>query len=385
MPAPRLYLDYNATAPLRPDARAAMLDVFDRTGNASSVHAEGRRARQVVEAARADVAALVGAPATGLTFMSGATEANVTALSPVIRRFGREVEVTRLLVSGIEHPSVLRGGRFPAERVSTIAVDGDGVVDLDDLRRQLGDSAAAGGTALVALHLANNETGVIEPVAEAARITHDFGGIVHCDAVQAAGRIAVDAIALGVDFLALSAHKLGGPQGMGALITLGGIEPVPLVVGGGQEGWRRAGTEPVAAIAGFAAAARAAMTELGEMPAVAGRRDRLQAALQAATPHAVIFAESAPRLPNTLGIAVPGVAAETAVIAFDLAGIALSSGSACSSGKVAASHVLKAMGVDADIVRGGLRISIGAATTDADIDRLIAAWSGVMGALDRRT
>ncbi|MDR3492990.1 MAG: cysteine desulfurase family protein [Ancalomicrobiaceae bacterium] len=384
MPKLRLYLDHNATAPLRPEARAAVVAALDTTGNASSVHAEGREARKLVEAARSDVAALVGARPSGLIFTSGATEANVMALSPVIRRLGREVEIARLLVSAVEHPSVLRGGRFLAEKLGCIAVDAQGVVDLDDLRRQLADVAAAGGTALVAIQLANNETGVIQPVAAAAKLTHEYGGVIHCDAVQAAGRIPVDAGALDVDSLALSAHKLGGLQGMGALITLGGFEPLPLIVGGGQEGWRRAGTEPVAAIAGFAAAARVAAAEVAEMAAVARRRDRLEAALVAQTPDAVVFSADAVRLPNTLALAVLGVAAETAVIAFDLASIALSSGSACSSGKVAASHVLKAMGVEGDLVRGGLRMSIGAATSDADIDRMIAAWGRVMRSLRQR-
>ena len=378
----RLYFDYNATAPLLPEARVALLAALALSGNASSVHGEGRRARQSVEAARASVGALVGATAKAVAFTSGATEANVTVLTPHYTLAGKPLTATHLLVSSVEHPSSLKGGRFAPEATQMIPVDGDGVADLAWLAQATATIAAAGGLPLVALQLANNETGVVQPVAEAARIVRAAGGIIHCDAVQAAGRLPIDMVALGVDTLALSAHKIGGAQGVGALVFAEGrAHPLPLLTGGGQESWRRAGTEPVAAIAAFGAAATVARAGLAQSAELAARRDRLQAALLAITPQALVFARDVDRLPNTLALAVPGVAAETAVIAFDLAGVALSSGSACSSGKVAASHVLKAMGIAPDLARGGLRLSIGLATTDAEIDRFIEIWGKVMGRL----
>ena len=385
MPAnPRLYLDHNATAPLRPEARAALLASLERVGNASSVHAEGRAARKSIEGARQAVAALVGGSAKGVVFTSGATEANVTALSPRWIRLARDVEVTDLLVSAVEHPSVLRGGQFPPERVQRIPVDAEGVVQLDALARMLSLIVDRGGVPLVSVQMANNETGALQPIAEVAGLAIAAGGFVHCDAVQAAGRLPIEIDRLGVDTLAISAHKIGGPQGVGALVQrIGGAHPAPLIVGGGQEGWKRAGTEPVAAIAAFGAAALAAKAEIHFMGDVAARRDSLQAALIAHTPTARILSNDTERLPNTLSLVVPGLSAETAVIAFDLEGIAISSGSACSSGKVAASHVLEAMGLEPKLARAGLRISLSATTTDAEIDRFSAAWGRVVRSVVR--
>jgi len=367
----RAYLDWNATAPLRPQARAAMLAALDAVGNPSSVHAEGREARCIVEAARESVAALVGAEPRDVVFTASGTEANMLALSP--HTGGRW---QRLLVSAIEHPSVGAGGRFAA--VETITVTGAGVVDLADLSRRL----AAGSPPLVSLMLANNETGVLQPVAEAAALVHQAGGLLHVDAVQAAGRIPCDIKAMGADLLTLSGHKIGAPKGAGALAKGGPLELDPLVTGGGQERGERAGTENVAAIAGFGAAAAAAEAHLAaESARMQVLRDRLEAGLRAATPAAIIFGAAAERLPNTTLFTVPGLKAETAVILFDLEGVAVSSGAACSSGKVQSSHVLAAMAVAPQLARGAVRVSLGPSTTERDIERFLTAWITVSGAL----
>jgi len=364
----RLYFDWNAGAPMKAIARARLVELLDRPGNGSSVHAEGRAARAVLEDARRSVARLCGADAKGVTFCSGGTEAANTVLTADWTLFGKPYRLDRLLVSAVEHPAVARGGRFPAGGVEIIPVDGDGIVDLVFLERRLADLAAAGERALVSVMMANNETGVVEPVAEVARIARGHGALVHSDAVQAAGKLPIDIEALGLDVLTLSAHKIGGGQGVGAVVRgRNGFAFSPLVTGGGQESWARAGTENVAAIGAFGAAADAALADLGRVAEVAARRDRIAAMIRDVAADVTIFGEQAPRLPNTLSFAVPGVSAETAVIAFDLAGVALSSGSACSSGKVTASPVLMAMGVDPALVRGGLRVSIGPETGDEEV------------------
>ena len=338
----RTYFDWNATAPLRQEARAAMVTALELTGNASSVHAEGRAARRLVEQARAQVAALAGAEAKNVTFTSGATEANMLALTPAIGIGGRKEPRDRLFVSAIEHPSVRSGGRFPAEQVEELPVTGDGVVDLHALRSAI----ARAERPLVSVMLANNETGVIQPIAEIAAIVHAANGVLHVDAVQGPGRIDCRIGELGADLMSLSAHKLGGPQGAGALVSRGDVHIAePLIKGGGQERGLRAGTENVAAIAGFGAAAAIAANQ-ADAARMADLRDRVEAGIKATLPEAVIFGQNAPRLPNTTLFTVPGMKAETAIIAFDLNGIAVSSGSACSSGKVQASHVLAAMGVE---------------------------------------
>lgn len=381
----RIYLDHNATAPLRPEAREALLAAIERPTNASSVHDEGRRAKRLIEAARADVGKLVGTMAGNVVFTSGATEANATALTPDYIRDGKPIRATHLLVSAVEHPSALKSPRFAPEVTRQIPVDADGIIDLAALKVMLDHVITEGGLPLVACQLANNETGVIQPVAEVASLVRAAGGILHCDAVQAVGRIPVDIFALDVDTLSMSAHKIGGLQGAGALVlTPRKSHPVPLITGGGQEGWRRAGTEPVAAIAAFGAAARAVFAELTDMAGVAERRDRLEATILAKHNDVTIFARDRARLPNTIGLAVEGLTAETAVIAFDLAGVALSSGSACSSGKVSASHVLKAMGVAPDLLKGGLRISLGIGTTDEEIARFEEIWRRVIPQVRRR-
>jgi cysteine desulfurase len=375
----RVYLDWNATTPLRREAKAAMAEAWELAGNPSSVHAEGRQARRLVEDARAAVAAAVGAASRNVVFTSGGTEANAQALGPGLRRAGSS-PVQRLLVSAIEHASVLTGGRFAAEIAERIGVTPNGLLDLDQLRGALAD----GPPALVSIMAANNETGAIQPIAEAAEIVHRAGGLLHVDAIQAFGKTPFDINVLGADLVSLSAHKIGGPKGTGALIAADGLEGVePLVRGGGQERGHRAGTENVAGIAGFGAAVAAAMSSLeADTARLKALRSRLEGGLRV-TAGSIIFAENAPRLPNTTLFTVPGLRAETAVIGFDLAGIAVSSGAACSSGKVQPSHVLEAMGFGPKIAQGAVRLSLGWSTSEADIDRALEAWRKLSDALLR--
>jgi cysteine desulfurase len=373
----RVYLDWNATTPLRDEARRAISDALDLPGNASSVHAEGREARKWIESARSAVAKAVGTVPRNIVFTSGGTEANALALAPNLRR-GTGPAVERLVVSAIEHASVLSGGRFPRELIETVRVTPAGVVDLDHLRQLLG----AGPPALASVMLANNETGAIQPIAEVAEIVHAAAGLLHVDAIQAFGKIRFDMGETGADLLTLSAHKIGGPKGVGALVLSEGVSGLePLLRGGGQELSRRAGTENVAGIAAFGAAAAAAMAAL---PAEGGRLRVLQERLEEGllmTPGVIVFSDSGQRLPNTTSFTAPGLKAETAVIGFDLAGIAVSSGSACSSGKVQPSHVLEAMGFEPDIAQGAVRLSMGWSTRDADIDRCLEAWRKLAGNL----
>ncbi len=377
----RTYLDWNATAPMRPEARAAMERAFDIGGNPSSVHAEGRVARQMVEAARQQVAALLGAHTRNVVFTSGGTEANMLALTPALRTAKDHRNCNRLLVSAIEHPSVLSGGRFAADVVEIVPVSRRGVVDLDQLQRRI---SAAPGPALVSIMAANNETGVIQPVAEAAAMIHAACGLLHVDAVQAAGRIELDINDMGADLVTISAHKIGGPQGVGALIWRDeGLQfGSPLIRGGGQERGLRAGTENVAAIAGFGAAAFAAKRDLAaDAMRLRALRERLEVGLRGIGSDTVIFGQEAERVPNSVLFATPGMKAETALIALDLDGVAVSSGSACSSGKVSPSHVLAAMGISPEVVRCAVRASLGYATTERDVDRLLQAWRSRVEAL----
>jgi cysteine desulfurase len=375
----RLYFDWNATAPLRREARAAVLAALDVTGNPSSVHAEGRTARRLVEEARENVALLVAAKPRNVAFTSGGTEANMLALTPA-----SDTDATahaKLLVSAIEHPSVLAGGRFPASAVEILPVTGSGQIDLSVLDRRLAELA---GRHLVSVMLANNETGVVQPVSQVASRVHGAGGVLHVDAVQAPGRIACDINALGADFLTLSGHKIGAPKGVGALVRRDATMPFPmaLMTGGGQERRVRAGTENVSGIAGFGAAAAATSKGFeAERTRLLALRERLEAGLKAYSPGMVIFGADAERLPNTTLFAVPGVKAETAVIAFDLEGVAVSSGAACSSGKVQPSHVLAAMGIPPGLARGAVRVSFGPSTSESEINRLIRAWIKVSGIL----
>ena len=379
----RSYLDWNATAPMREEAKAAYTAAVSRVGNPSSVHAEGRAARALIETAREQVAALVGAQPGNVVFTASGTEANMLALTPAIETADNKGPRSRLFLSAIEHVSVRAGGRFPREGIEELPVRADGRLDLAAL------AAAIAGTPrpLVSLMLANNETGIVQPVAEAGAIVHAAGGLIHVDAVQAAGRIPCDITALGADLLTLSAHKIGGAKGSGALIRA--REDIhftePLVRGGGQERGLRAGTENVPGIAAFGAAAAAARVGRdGEAAHMSRLRNELEVGLLAVTPDATVFGhETVERLPNTTLFTVAGVKAETAVIAFDLEGVAVSSGAACSSGKVQPSHVLAAMGVSAPLQRGALRVSLGWNSTEADVEKFLGAWRKLASALSK--
>jgi cysteine desulfurase len=357
---------------------------LDVLGNPSSIHAEGRRARAIVEEARRAVAALAGVEPRRVVFVSGGTEAANLALTPAIQAPERKTPLTRLIMSAGEHPCVLRGHRFAPEATTIAPSQADGRLDLDALAELL---AGGEGAPMLALQGANNETGVLQPVAEAAALVHAAGGVVVCDGVQLPGRISLAAATSGADFLFLSAHKLGGPKGAGALIAMRpdlSIE-APLLRGGGQERGARAGTENVAAIAGFGAAARLAAAEAEpEARRLAALRDRLAQRLCESAPEAVVFGAAAPRLPNTLAFAAPGAAAATLLIALDLAGVAVSSGSACSSGKVTPSHVLAGMGIEPELAAGALRVSFGWASRDEDVDRFVAAFGEALAGLRRR-
>ena len=359
------YLDWNATAPVRPEAAAAMAEMLALGGNPSSVHRAGRAARQRLEQARGEVAALVNAKPAEIVFTSGGTEANHLALGGVAGR--------RIVVSAIEHDSI----REAVPEAEIVPVTAAGVVDLAAL-----DAMLAAGTrpALVSLMLANNETGVIQPVREAASIAHRHGALLHSDAIQVAGKLAVDVGELGVDLLSLSAHKLGGPQGAGALFVADHVALKALQRGGGQERGRRAGTENVPGLVGFGAAAAVAR-DVSVASEIVALRDEAEARLLAIAPEARVFGATAPRLPNTLCITMPAVAASTQVMALDLAGVMVSAGAACSSGKVRPSRVLAAMGATPEEAGSAIRISLGWSTARYEIDRLVDAW----GALYRRT
>jgi len=375
----RSYLDHNATTPLRPEVREAVIGALSLSGNPSSVHAEGRAARAAIEKARAQVAALVGAKPENVIFTSGGTEANALALA------AQSGEAWHCYLSAIEHPSVLSGGRFYRETTTIVPVTPDGVVDLDVLRKKLKKHKPGGWRPFVSLMAANNETGAIQPVAEAAAIVHGAGGLLHSDAVQAAGRIPLDMTALGADMVTLSAHKIGGPKGVGALVLADDVSVEPLIKGGGQEGRRRAGTENVAGIVGFGVAADLAAADLANMDAIAKLRNTMEEGVRALCADAVVLSAGVPRLPNTSCIAVPGAKAETLVIGLDLAGIAVSAGSACSSGKVEPSHVLAAMGITPEIAHGAIRVSLGFASENTDIQGYLSAFGALVKRLKQNS
>jgi cysteine desulfurase len=364
MSARLTYLDWNATAPVLPEVAAAMGEWLGRCGNASSVHRAGRAARQAVEAARRQVADLAGAPADYVTFTGSGTEANQLVLAGI---------PGRRIVSALEHDSMRAGAE-----IELVPARADGTIDLEALERIL---AAGARPALVSVMLANNETGVVQPVGAAARLAHRSGALFHTDAVQAAGKLALDMSARGADLLTLSAHKIGGPQGVGALLASPDLDLAPLVRGGGQERGRRAGTENVAGIAGFGIAARHAAARAGDHAAIAALRDAAERRLRAIAPDARVFGADAPRVANTICISMPRVPAATQVMALDLAGVMVSAGAACSSGKLRRSPVLEAMGVPPGEADCAIRISLGWSTTEADIDHLVEAW----GALHART
>ncbi len=359
-----VYLDHNATTPLRPGVAEAVAQAMALGGNASSVHRHGRLARRTVDEARSRVAGLVGASPDGIVFTSGGSEANDLAINGVGRR--------RILVSAVEHASVLDA----APDGERLAVDTDGVVDVAALESRL---AADNTPALVSVMFANNETGVRQPVSEIVDMAHRHGALVHCDAVQAAGRIGIDMAALGLDLLTLSAHKMGGPQGVGALALASGVAITPRLRGGGQERGRRAGTENLPGIAGFGAAAADVDQATDKIGDLATLRGELESRIKALAPQSSVLGAAASRLANTSCITMPGVAAETQVVALDLAGFAVSAGAACSSGKVGPSHVLAAMGVDVEIASTAIRVSLGADNDIVDIERFVAAWRALYG------
>ncbi len=385
----RIYLDYNATAPVRPEVCDAMASAYRETGNASSVHAEGRRARDLIETARDRVAGLVGAHPANIVFTSGGTEANVTALAPENAVTGEGPRGNCVcFTSSIEHPSVLAGGRFEPRALRRAPVTSGGTLDLAAFARALSSYRAQQPEArlMVSVMLANNETGAIQPLAEIAGITREHGGVVHTDAVQAAGKIPLDAGRLGVDLMSLSAHKIGGPQGVGALVLgMNGSHPRGVLLrGGDQERRRRAGTENVPGIVGFGVAAEIAQRELARIQGLARLRDEMERQLSDVASELVVFARDTQRLANTSCFAVPATRAETIVIALDLVGCAVSAGSACSSGKVERSHVLEAMGAAPDLAASAIRVSLGWRTSQEDVERFIAAWSRIYEELGRR-
>lgn len=357
-----VYLDHNATTAMRPEAVRAMAEALADVGNPSSVHRFGRAARRRVEEARERVAALVGACAEDVIFTSGGTEANALAL----RGAGRP----RVLVSAVEHDSVLKA----VPEAEPIPVDAEGRVEPAVVAEMLGRDSRP---ALVSVMLANNETGVIQPVAQVAARARAAGALVHCDASQAAGKMPVSAVELGVDFLTLSAHKLGGPQGVGALVAVGGPELAPQLLGGGQERGRRAGTENVAGTVGMGVAAELAAAGLEDVAKLAVWRDEMERRAKAAVPRCRVVAQGAPRLPNTSCLVLPGVGSDVQVMALDLAGVAVSAGSACSSGKVRASHVLAAMGLPPHEAGAAIRVSFGWNSAEGDVEVFLAAWTAL--------
>ena len=377
MAPPRLYLDWNATAPLHPAAREAIMRAIDIFGNPNSVHGEGRAARAAIEGARRKVAALAGTDAGNVVFTSGATEAANLVLTPDFRMGRTPLRLGQLYFSAIEHPAVREGGRFARETMTEIPVTEAGVVDLDALGTLLDAHDKAAGLPMVAIMLVNNETGIVQPVEAAAKIVHAHGGLLVVDAVQAAGRLALDINRIGADFMIVSSHKIGGPKGAGALIARGeALMPRPLIQGGGQERGHRSGTQNSLALIGFGAAAEAAAEELdGRNAAIGALRERLEAGMRRAAADVMIHGEGGERVANTIFFTLPGLKAETGQIAFDLEGVALSAGSACSSGRLGESHVLTAMGRDAKL--GALRISLGFSTTEDDVDRVIAAFAKI--------
>lgn len=355
----QIYLDFNATAPPRPEVIDAMADAMRAGGNASSVHGTGRAARALVEEARRRVAALVNANAENVVFVGSGTEAN----NQVLRCAGRP----RLIISAIEHESVLL-----ARDDSIMApVHANGVVDLAALEALL---AGSDGGAIVSIMAANNETGILQPIADITRLAHDHGALMHTDAIQAAGKIPLDLAAWGADFLSLSAHKIGGPQGVGAVVCRDRSLLARLVHGGGQEGGLRAGTENVAGIAGFGVAAVSAQAGLGRFTALGTLRDSLERRMAEVAPGVVVFGHDQDRLPNTGKIATPGLSSETQVMGLDLAGIAISAGSACAARRIEAPYVLTAMGVAEDLVVCAVRVSLGWTNTGDHIDRFMVAW-----------
>ena len=380
------YLDHNASAPLLSEAKEAMIAAMEMTGNPSAIHGAGRALRKIIEDVRVNLATHVGISPKQVIFTSGATEAAQHALGTEIRIGNARQKLSHLYISSIEHPCVLAGGRFGSDQITKIAVHKNGSVDIAELTNVLNHHDHALGAPLVAIMLANNETGVIQPIAQIAKIVSANNGYLCVDAVQAFGKVDIDYNSLGAHFILVSAHKIGGPKGAGALLVMDDeIKPQPLIRGGGQENLNRAGTENTVAIAGFGAAIEVVMNSLASNATIADMRDGIESNLEeisrqssnnAPLPH--FFGATQDRLPNTTSFAVEGIKAETALIALDLAGIAISSGSACSAGLVNQSHVLSAMGVDSDIAQCTLRVSIGHQTTEDEVQYFTDTWKTIV-------
>jgi cysteine desulfurase len=378
----RAYLDYNASAPLIPAAREAVVNALMQTGNPSSVHLEGRATKAILEAARRDVAALVNAKPDHVVFTSGATEASSTLLTPHYVLGRAPLRLSRLYVSASEHPCVLAGGQFSPDQIEIVRVDGNGLLDVAQLRDLLAVHDRSQGLPLVAVQAANNETGILQPLGKIGAVVKEFGGLFVVDAVQAAGRIPIDIATCSADYLILSSHKIGGPKGIGAIVALSDlVMPKALIRGGGQEKGHRGGTEALPLIAGFGASARVAREMLSSGGWPASRRDTIERGIRAIAPDAIFYGETVDRLPNTTMFSLAQIKAETVQIAFDLAGIALSAGSACSSGKVGPSHVLAAMGYGEGT--GGLRVSTGPTTSDEDIALFLEALKDIVARRER--
>lgn len=361
----RTYLDYNATAPVYPQVVDVISNALRDLGNASSVHAEGRSVRGTIEDARDSVSNLIGLPSQSITFTSGGTEANAT----VIRGLSGSGAISDVYCSAIEHPSVLE--HVDPQRYIPVNIDGQ--LDLSGLEDALKQQHAP---FLMCVMLANNETGVIQPVREVSDLVHERGGLVLCDAVQGPGKFALNIESLGADFYTFSAHKIGGPQGVGCFAMNTDIALKPIMIGGGQEKKRRSGTENAPGIAGFGAAARIA-AERVDLEQIGRLRDQMESALLDARPEARIFGQNGPRIYNTTNVAIPGVSSERQVIKLDLAGFSVSAGAACSSGKVSVSHALLAMGASEDMAKSAIRISIGADTSWPDLEKFVAVWAAL--------
>lgn len=383
----RHYLDYNASAPLLDCARSAMIEVLASHGNASSVHHDGRKARKLIEKARSSLAALVNSKASNVIFTSGATEAANHVLSPVIRAGGHALNLSRLFICATEHPCVLEGGRFDTDKIEILPTDKNGMLDLDALHSALAGIEDMDGHPMVAVQFANNETGVIQNLSKLAQVIHDKEGFLVVDGVQALGKIPVNMEETGADFMIFSSHKIGGPQGAGAIVLRdASLSPMPMLKGGGQENYHRGGTENVAAISGFGAACEYHLENLTKNIINFALRDSIEAGLDTissamgnAVAQPVFFGQQVERLGNTSCFAVPGIKAETALMALDLDGISVSSGSACSSGKVKQSHVLKAMGASAEEMQGAIRLSLGWDSKKEDAERFLEAWKTIVG------
>lgn len=377
--APRRYFDHNATTPVHPAVRAALVEALEAFGNPSSLHEEGQRARAVLDQARSRLAKALGARRDEVFFTSGGTEADNWALLAGARM--NAARGRRVILSAIEHHATEAAAKVLASEgfeLATLPVDARGVADLAVLRELLREPAA-----LVALMLANNETGIVQPAAEAAKLAHEAGALYFCDAVQAFGKLPVDATALGADLLSVSAHKIYGPKGIGALFVRKGLDLPPFHVGGGQEGRRRGGTESLPLCAALGAAAARVPELLADQPRLATLRDRLESGVRAALPDTVVNGAAAPRVSGTSSLAFPGVEGEALLINLDLEGFAVSTGAACASGQLMPSHVLTAMAIDPGLVRGSLRLSLGESSDEAGVDALVAALARIVPALRR--